>query len=79
MHMNMEGVCLIFVYIGHGFITEFCVPPRLMCMRKRPCHVFFCLEANGKIENLDTKRTILKNISIRNAGLSHILQEGISF
>ncbi len=37
----------------------------------------FCMETYKKIENLDTKTKILKNVYIRNAGLSQILQKGI--
>ncbi len=37
----------------------------------------FCMETYEKIENLDTKTKILKNVYIRNAGLSQILQKGI--
>ena len=37
----------------------------------------FCMEIYKKIENLDTKTKILKNVYIRNAGLSQILQKGI--
>ncbi len=37
----------------------------------------FCMETCVKIENLDTKTKILKNVYIRNAGLSQILQKGI--
>ena len=40
--------------------------------------LFFCEKTNRKIENLDTKTTILKNLSIRNAGMAQILQEGAS-
>ena len=37
----------------------------------------FCMETYEKIENLDTKTKILKNVYIRNAGLSQILKKGI--
>ena len=40
--------------------------------------MFFCEATNRKIGNLDTKTTILKNLSIRTAGMAQILQEGAS-
>ena len=54
--------------------------PRLTRMRdtKDRVMLFFCEATNRKIENLDTKTSILKNLSIRTAGMAQILQEGAS-